>query len=271
MDLLKRHLAPILPEAWSQIDDEARRVLKLGLAGRKVVDFDGPHGWEHAALNVGRLVLHEKELVAGVRVGTRVVQPLIEIRAPFALDVLEIDSVGRGAKELDLEPVVEVSERVARAEDDAIFNGSPEAGIRGIIESSPHSPVDLPGDPAGYPRAIVEALEVLREAAVAGPYGLVLGPRWYKQVSEASEDGYPIRKRIERQIIDGPLVWASSVEGAVLLSLRGGDFTLTVGQDLSIGYASHDREKVELYLTESFTFRVHDGAAAVYLKPPLVV
>ncbi len=52
----------------------------------------------------------------------------------------------------------------------------------------------------------------------------------------------------------------------VLLSVRRGDFALTVGQDLSIGYAFHEKHKVELYLTESFTFRVLEPAAAVYLR-----
>ena len=50
-------------------------------------------------------------------------------------------------------------------------------------------------------------------------------------------------------------------------SARGGDFQLSVGQDLSIGYAGSDKETVFLYLTESFAFRVLERAAAVYLKP----
>ena len=55
MDLLKRSLAPITPEAWEQIDEEAKRVLRLHLAGRKLVDVDGPYGWQHGAVNTGRL------------------------------------------------------------------------------------------------------------------------------------------------------------------------------------------------------------------------
>lgn len=267
MDLLKRHLAPILPEAWAQIDEEAKRVLALNLAGRKLVDFDGPHGWDHFAVNFGRLQVHEKELVEGVQVGTRVVQPLIEVRAPFTLDLMEIDSIARGARELDLAPVVDVAERVARAEDEAIFNGLRQAGIRGLTEATPHKPLVIPSSTSDYPAALMEAREVLREAGVGGPYALALGTRWFKEVSQASEDGYPIRKRIEQQIIDGPLVWAASLEGALLLSVRGGDFRLTVGQDLSIGYTGHDRSKVELYLTESFTFHVAEGGAAVWLRP----
>jgi uncharacterized linocin/CFP29 family protein len=76
-----------------------------------------------------------------------------------------------------------------------------------------------------------------------------------------------LRKRSEGSLIDGPIVWAPVlVEGAVLLSTRGGDYELTVGQDWSVGYAAHDRTKVELYLTESFTFRVLESKAAILLR-----
>jgi uncharacterized linocin/CFP29 family protein len=62
-------------------------------------------------------------------------------------------------------------------------------------------------------------------------------------------------------------VWAPGVEGAVVVSLRGGDFVLDVGQDLSIGYLEHTAESVRLYLEESFTFRVLEGDACVCLNP----
>jgi len=54
MNNLKRELAPISTSAWKQIDAEATRVLKLKLAGRKLVDFDGPLGPTAAAVNTGR-------------------------------------------------------------------------------------------------------------------------------------------------------------------------------------------------------------------------
>jgi len=44
---------------------------------------------------------------------------------------------------------------------------------------------------------------------------------------------------VVRKLVDGPLVWAPAVNGAVVLSMRGGDFELTIGCDLSIGYQSH--------------------------------
>lgn len=265
MDLLKRKLAPILPDAWTAIDDEARRVLELNLAGRKVVDFCGPHGWKFAAVSTGRMALLADQPIKDVSVGVRTVQPLIEVRTPMVLDIMELDTVARGAVNPDLDPIVQAAERIARLEDQAIFHGYAAGGIVGIIEASPHPPVKV-SSVADWPRAVVQAKEVLRAAGVGGPYALVLGPRAYDELSAASEDGYPLRKRIERSLIDGPFVWAPALTGAVLLSTRGGDFELTVGQDLSVGYAYHEKHQVELYLTESFTFRVLEPKAAVWLQ-----
>ena len=264
MDLLKRELAPIPPDAWKLIDAEATRVLRLNLAGRKLVDFKGPFGWTHGAVNTGRLRLLDEQPIEKVSAGLRVVLPLVEVRTPIFLDTLELDTVARGADDPDLANVVHAAERAARVEDHAIFNGYPDASIAGIVPCSPHAPISVNGS-SSWPAAVVRAKEVLRGAGVSGPYALALGPAAYDEISAASDDGYPIRKRIEQQIIDGPLVWAPALEGAVLLSVRGGDFELTVGQDFSIGFAFYERKQIELYLTESFTFRVLEPAAAVPL------
>jgi len=67
------------------------------------------------------------------------------------------------------------------------------------------------------------------------------------------------------EILGGPIVWAPGMNGGVVVSLRGGDFLLDSGQDLSIGYESHDADSVQLYLEESFSFRVATPEAAVPL------
>lgn len=266
MDLLKRELAPVLPEAWAAIDEKASAVLKLHLAGRKLVDFAGPSGWELGAVNRGRLALGHSRLEHTVGVGIRLMQPLVELRVPIVLDIMELDDIGRGAEDPNLDAVVRAAEQIARVEDSAVFNGDSELGIVGIAAASPHPNLSLPSDPGGYPGVVVEASETLRGAGVEGPYALALGPGPYASLSRATEDGYPIRKRIAQQVIDGPIVWAPALQGGVVLSLRGGDFQLTVGQDMSIGFADRTRDRVELYITESFTFRVLDGTAAVVLQ-----
>jgi len=263
VDLLKRNLAPITPEAWTQIDAEAKRVLELHLAGRKLVDVQGPHGWQLAAVNTGHLeIKHEGAL--GVAWGRREVVPLIELRLPIQLSIMALDCAARGAV-LDLEDVVKAAEQIAHAEDRAVFNGFKAGGIDGIIPMSPHAAIPIPRNYSEYPSAVVQATEVLRRGGVNGPYALALGPECYAGLAQAAEDGYPIRERVAR-VLDGPIVWAPEVDGAVVLSTRGGDFELTIGQDFSIGYAAHDKDTVELYLTESFAFRVLERAAAVHLK-----
>lgn len=264
MDLLKRQLAPILDDAWKAVDEEAARVLSLNLAGRKVVDFDGPHGFAYAAVNTGRMTMLGPLGEGGPRAGLREVQPLVELRMPMRLDSMELDSVARGGEDPDLAAVVSGAEAMARAEDDAIFNGLAAAEIEGIIPSSPHAPMVITSV-LGYAAAVVEAKELLRRAGIGGPYALVLGPRLYDEISAAADDGYPIRKRIA-ELVEGPIVWAPSLDRGVLMSVRGGDYRLTVGQDLSVGYAYHEKHEVELFIAESFTFRVLEGAAAVVLE-----
>ncbi|MEO8548811.1 MAG: family 1 encapsulin nanocompartment shell protein [Kofleriaceae bacterium] len=266
MDLLKRELAPITSEAWEQIDEEAKRVLELHLAGRKLVDFSGPHGWTLGGVNTGRLARITKDPVDDVGHAVRVVQPLVELRSPIALPIMELDYAARGAKDLDLDPVIDTAERVAQAEDGAIWHGLDDAGIDGIIPSSPHKPIDVGGG-IGWLRAIAQAKEVLRIAGVNGPYALAAGVDAYDELVATGDDGYPLQRRIEENLGVTPIVWAPALRGgAVLLSIRGGDYELTVGQDLSIGYAGSTREQVELYITESFTFRVLEDKAAILLR-----
>jgi uncharacterized linocin/CFP29 family protein len=96
---------------------------------------------------------------------------------------------------------------------------------------------------------------------------LALGRAQYRRVVETAEHGgYPLLDHL-RKILEGPIVWAPGVQGAVVLSLRGGDFLFESGQDLSIGYDSQDGEVVRLYLEESFSFRVSTPEAAVALGP----
>jgi uncharacterized linocin/CFP29 family protein len=266
MSILRRDLAPVTAESWSGIDETAAVALKLNLAGRKLVDVKGPFGWEYGAVNLGRLDLSVKNARKDdVAWGLRKVLPLVELRIPFLLEIMELDNGARGAADVDFDPVARAAEQVARFEDDAIFNGLPAAGIEGILSAATHKPVAMRsvGDCVA---ATVEACELLRESGIQEPYALVLGTEAFKDLTRATDDGYPVKKTLERQVLDGPVIHAPALSGGLVTSTSGGNYELTLGQDLSIGYASHDKEKVELYITESFMFRVLEPAAAVPLK-----
>jgi uncharacterized linocin/CFP29 family protein len=118
-----------------------------------------------------------------------------------------------------------------------------------------------------YPRQVAGAVETLLCSGITGPYGLALGREQYRNVVETAEHGgYPLLDHL-RKILEGPIVWAPGVKGAVALSMRGGDFVLECGQDLSIGYESQNSDVVRLYLEESFSFHVATPEAAVALNP----
>lgn len=267
MNNLHRELAPISADAWREIDKEAARTLRLKLAGRKLVDFVGPLGPAVGAINTGRLQPLENGPVAGVHAWRREVIPLVQLHADFALSRNEIDAVERGAADPDLDAVKDAATRIAQAEDAAIFHGYPGGGIQGMTERTPHKAIAIPKSYDEYPKIVAEAIRILRTAGVEGPYALALGNRCFENLSQATDDGYPVLK-IVKNLVEGPVVWAPAVNGAVVLSTRGGDFELTVGRDLSVGYRNHDANVVHLYLTETIGFRALTPEAAVPLVYP---
>jgi uncharacterized linocin/CFP29 family protein len=263
--LLRGH-APISDVGWELLDQEARERLGAALGARKLVDFSGPHGWTYSATNTGRSTPLSSAPSEGVSGRQRRVLPLVELRADFELSREELREADRGADDVDLEPLDTAAHRIAVAENVAVFHGW--AGtIEGIAESSTHAQVGLGDAAEGYPTHVAGAVERLLCTGVSGPYGLALGREQYRRVVETAEHGgYPLLDHL-RKILEGPIVWTPGVRGAVVLSLRGGDFEFECGQDLSIGYDSHDSEVVRLYLEESFSFRVATPEAAVALAP----
>ncbi|MGE3873002.1 MAG: family 1 encapsulin nanocompartment shell protein [Parvibaculaceae bacterium] len=265
MNNLHRELAPISGVAWTQIEEEASRTLKRHLAGRRVVDVSGPKGLDLSAIGTGHL--HQiKAPGDGIQAAQRDVKALVELRVPFELTRQAIDDVERGAVDSDWSPVKEAARKIAYAEDRAIFDGYAAAGIQGIREESSNPPIALPGNVKAYPGAIAQAVSQLRIAGVNGPYALVLGGEAYTAASGGSDDGYPILHHIER-LVDGGIIWAPAIAGGFVVTTRGGDFALDVGQDISIGYLSHSSTAVELYFQETFTFRLLTTEAAVVLAP----
>ena len=256
MNHLLRHLAPISDSGWELLDDEARERLGPSLAARRLVDFDGPRGWRHSATNLGRIEAVEPPVADGVSAAQRRALPLVELRAEFTVSRAELADNDRGAVDADLESLDDAAQRIAIAENVAVFHGWAKAGITGIAEASPVKARPLGDGAEDYPRSVANAVEALREVGVEGPYGLALGPDEYTRVIETAEHGgYPLFDHLAK-ILEGPIVWAPGVKGAVVLSLRGGDFLYECGQDLAIGYSHHDAETVHLYLEESFSFVV---------------
>ncbi len=268
MNHLLRELAPVPEAAWGAIDQEASRALRHFLTARRLLDFSGPHGWEHSATSLGRSQSAGESPMTGVEARTRLVRPLVELRTPFSMSRDELDAIERGALSPDLDAVTDAARLAALAEDNAVFHGYGAGGIEGIVPTSPHDQLPISDNYNQYPGTVARAVAVLREAGVEGPYAIALGPRCYTGVIETTEHGgYPVLEHI-RTILGGPVVWAPAVDGAVVVSQRGGDYEIVCGQDFSIGYLSHDERSVQLYIEESITLRIAGPEAAVRLYYP---
>jgi uncharacterized linocin/CFP29 family protein len=265
MNNLHRELAPISEAAWSDIEEEVSRTLKRYLAARRVVDVHGPGGVALSAVGTG----HLRNIDApGDRIlaRQRQVKALVELRVPFDLDRQQIDDVERGATDSDWQPAKDAAQSIAFAEDRAIFEGYAAAGIGGIREGTSNPVITLPADIRDYPDAIAQALSQLRLVGVNGPYSVLLSADAYTGLSETRDHGYPVLEHV-RRLVDGEIIWAPAIPGAFVLTTRGGDFALHIGQDLSIGYLSHTEASVRLYLQETFTFLLLTTEASVALNP----
>ena len=265
MNNLHRELAPISSAAWADLEDEARRTFEQHVAARRVLDVAGPDGPALAAVGTGQLRGAEQP-GDGVEARTYEAARVVQFRVPFTVDRAAVDSVVRGARDADWQPVKDAARLLAFAEDRAVVDGLGSAGIVGLRASSSNAAIALPADAREYPVAVAKALTQLRLAGVAGPYSLLLSADAYTLVAETTDHGYPIREHLPRILGDGGrIIWAPAIEGGVLLTTRGGDYELHLGQDVSIGYLEHDAETVRLYFQESFTFLASTAEACVPL------
>lgn len=264
MDILKRSLAPITQDAWTEIDKLARGILVAVLSNRKIVDVDGPHGWEYSAVTMGRLSLPDSQPDPDVHFGMRQVLPLVEVRVPFELDIWEVDNIVRGAQDADLHALEEAARSLAKFEERAVYYGLAQAGIKGLKEKTDFDPIPLKNESGDILEKVTRALATFKAQSIEGPYAMVVPTGMWTTLLSYYQ-GYPLNQYIE-SMLEGKIIISPYVEDAFLVSTRGGDMTLTLGQDIAIGYNSNDKEKVRLFFTESFTFHVAEPHAVQFMS-----
>lgn len=253
MDFLKRSIAPIPQAAWDELDEEAAKALKNVLSARKVVDFTGPMGWHFDALSEGTLNLVNGTPVKDVSFGTRKVTPMTEIRVPFKMPIWALDDIGRGSKTVDHRPIQQAARKAAEFEDMAIYFGIEPAKIVGLLSDTDHKPMEMKLDDDAIVETLTKAVQTLKDADVDGPYALVAPYALWNKVQSSAKASYPLKKRVGK-VVD-KVVLSSQMDAAFLISMRGGDNELVIGQDFSVGYQSTDGKDVNLYITETFTFK----------------
>ncbi|MFO8054973.1 MAG: family 1 encapsulin nanocompartment shell protein [Bacteroidales bacterium] len=264
MDILRRSLAPVSDQAWEEINEEARETIETALSARRFVDVEGPKGLDFAAVPLGKLNVPARQNKKEVQYGVHQLLPVIEARIPFELDIWELDNMARGNEDIDLDNVQEAALKMAEFEEKAIYHGFKQGNIEGLMNSSEHSDMELPEDINMLVEQLSKAIVTFRKKGVHGPFHFVVGPAIYQKINSHMK-GYPLRKQVEKTI-EGDIILAHGIENALLVSAEDGNFRLSLGQDFAVGYESHNNKKVQLYLTESFTFQVLDPAALMVFK-----
>lgn len=250
MDYLRRNAAPLSDRVWKALDEAVAQAARHVLAGRRVVTFDGPRGWDHVAARLGSMTpCRGSEGTAVVCVPEVVL--LSEVRVDFSLPWSSIEVFERGAPVLDTGVAETAARELALAEDRLLFYGDPVGAGFLTAKESPRVKAHDWGRP-GQPLAdFVRAIETLDGLGIAGPYEAVLPPaRYYAYLQAVDENGFPIARQIGSLLAGVHRATAVKDAGAVF-STRGGDFVITVGGDLGAGYRLHDREAVHLFCMET--------------------
>ncbi|MGD9333181.1 MAG: family 1 encapsulin nanocompartment shell protein [Desulfobacterales bacterium] len=267
MDILKRELAPIPAEAWAEIDAQATRSLKAFLSARKVIDVSGPMGPDFPGVPEGRLDFPKKQPANKLNYGIHKVHHLVETRIPFELNIEEMDNAVRGAKDLDLDNLEKAAQNMALFEESVIYHGLPDANIHGLKQCADQECFSIGSTPEQLLEGIAEGLTAFAGRSVEGPFAFVVGPKLWSRMS-AHFQGYPVKMQAENilggQVLLSPYLSEKFADEAFMISQRGGDFEIILGNDLAIGYERHSASTVQLYFTESFTFRILDAAGVIH-------
>jgi uncharacterized linocin/CFP29 family protein len=264
MDILKQQLAPVSSEAWAEIKNEAKRFLAAHLSARRFVEVIGPKGWDYAAVPSGRLVIPENQENTGVVYGIHKVQPLIEPRITFALNIWELDNLTRGARDIDLAPMEQAAISLAEFEDKTIYYGLQEASVTGLKDCNTSQRLTFPEKIDDLLAVVSQGIAQLSVSSIDGPYTLIVSPAKWQKISSHFK-GYPLKFPLEK-LLGGPVILSHFIDEAFLVPANARELNLILGQDISIGYESHNEKEVRLYLTESFTFQIHDPATVIMIE-----
>ena len=206
----------------------------------------------------------------GVDAAQRRVLPLVELRAPFSR------RARRAAPTPTAAPRTSTSTRstrrrtrIAVAENIAVFHGWKGGGHH---RASPRrrrtSAIALGEDCERYPRHVAKAVEPLLSAGIDGPYGLALGPgrlhaRARDQPSTAATRCSTTCARSSAARSSGRPASRARSSSACAAATSCSSRARTSRSATT----AHDADAVQLYLEESFSFRVVTPEAAVPLSP----
>ncbi|WP_142847501.1 family 1 encapsulin nanocompartment shell protein [Telmatospirillum sp. J64-1] len=270
MDALNRSQAPFPAEVWEAIDEAAVEAASDMLTGRRFLEVEGPFGVGLTAIEVGNDdYCREPSADEAAAVLSRSISvPML--RKQFRLSLRRLAAYHEQGQPLNLKPVEDAAEAIARREEEFIYYGQQAFGVDGILNSEGRCH-RKGGDWANLDHALKDVLTAvtsLDEGGFRGPYALVLEPKLYNNLFRRYDNTDMLQvEHLSRLCTKG--IYKANVKGAAVIDPRVGK--LIIGQDLRAGYSSQDGIHCSLYLTESLVVRLDDPGAVCTIEPAEVV
>ena len=180
---------------------------------------------------------------------------------------IELADADRGAEDIDFAALDAAARALAVGENTAVFHGWKGAGIAGIAQASTHRAIALGEDCERYPLHVAKAVEALLSAGIEGPYGIALGRLptracWRPASTAATRCWSTCARSRAGRWCGRPASrgrWSSACAAATSCSTRARTSRSDTWRTTP--------DAVQLYLEESFSFRVVTPEAAVPLSP----
>ncbi|MGH8067692.1 MAG: family 1 encapsulin nanocompartment shell protein [Candidatus Entotheonellia bacterium] len=260
MDYLNRRMAPFGEEIWKRIDESAINAARDVLTGRRFLEVDGPYGVGLTSVEVGHddFCRQPTPEEAGAVMGRAISVPML--RKELRLSIRRVAAYQDMGQPLNLTPVEDAAEAVARREEEFIYYGQSDFRLQGLLTAEGRAHHEG-GDWGNIDQALEDvlvAVNALDARGFRGPYALALSPSLYNGLFRryAGTDMLQLehlRRLCQRGVYKAP------IEGCVLIDPRVGK--LIVGQDLMAGYIGQDGVHYQLYLSESVVLRLDEPRA----------
>jgi uncharacterized linocin/CFP29 family protein len=262
---LNRDAAGLSEALWARIDEAARAAASDLLTARRFLDLEGPFGVGMTSVEVGSEAYCRPagSEAAGVVASSAIAVPVLQ--QMFELSIRRIQGHLEQGLPLDLNPVEEAAEAVARREDEIVYYGIEELNIHGLLTVPARQQMEI-GDWSRVEQALNDVLAAvgrLDEAGFRGPYALALSPSRYNTLFRRYEGSDMLQLDHLRRLCEEG-VFKAPIEGALLVDPRAG--MLRVGQDLEVGYSANDGIHHKLFASESLVLVLDEPGAGCTLE-----
>jgi uncharacterized linocin/CFP29 family protein len=266
MEYLNRRMAPFGEDIWQRIDEAAVNAARDLLTGRRFLEVDGPYGVGLTSVEVGHddFCRQPSPEEAGAVMGRAISVPML--RKELRLSIRRIAAYQDMGQPLNLSPVEDAAEAVARREEEFIYYGQADFRLQGLLTAEGREHHDG-GDWGNIDQAledVLAAVNALDARGFRGPYALALSPPLYNGLFRRYAGTDMLQLEHLRRLCQRG-VYKAAIEGCVLIDPRVGK--LIIGQDLMAGYIGQDGVHYQLDLSESAVLRLDEPRAICTIVP----